>query len=81
MARLRVRELAQAQGLTISDLHRRADMAYTTMHALWHGTSLRIDLETLDRLAWVLDVQVPDLFIAEPPSPPPIREKAHGVPA
>ncbi len=62
MTHLRVRELAEAQGLNISQLARKANIAYTSAHALWHDTITQLDRRTLDRIALVLGVTVNDLF-------------------
>lgn len=66
MTHLRVRELAEERGLNITTLSRRAELAYTTTHALWHGTPQQLNLRTLDRLARALGVSVRDLFGGEP---------------
>ncbi len=68
MTYLRIQELAHARGLNITTLARRAELAYTTAHALWHGTASQVSLKTLDRLAVALGVEVGDLF-AGPPDP------------
>ena len=66
MTTLRIRELAEAKGLNISQLARRANLAYTSAHALWHDTMTQLDRRTLDRVALVLGVTVSDLFTGEP---------------
>lgn len=65
MARLRIRELAEQQGLNITQLSRQADIAYSTAHALWHNRSESPNLKILDKIARVLGVQVRDLFADE----------------
>ncbi len=69
VTRLQVRELAKARGMTISDLSRRTEMAYTTTHALWHDSSERWNRKTLDNVARALGVRVRDLFADEQPPP------------
>lgn len=66
MTYLRVRELAEAQGLNITTLARKAELSYTTAHALWHDKTDQLNRKTLDRLARALGVQVSDLFGGDP---------------
>ncbi len=66
MTYLRIQELAHARDLNITTLARRAELAYTTAHALWHGTASQVSLKTLDRLAVALGVEVRDLFAGAP---------------
>jgi DNA-binding Xre family transcriptional regulator len=66
MTYLRVRELAEQRGLNITTLSRRAELAYTTTSALWHGTASQFSLKTLERVACALDVRVSDLFAGTP---------------
>ena len=62
MTYLRIRELAEQQGLNITLLSRKAELAYTTAHGLWHGNVTQLNIKTLDRVAHALGVQVSDLF-------------------
>ena len=71
MARLRVRELAEAQGLNISQLLLQANrltpgarLAYPTIWALWHNKTKRPDLDTLTAVARALGVQPGELIVA-----------------
>ncbi len=68
MTYLRVRELAEAQGLNITTLSRRAELAYSTTHSLWHGDIAQLNIKTLERVARALGVRVGDLF-GEKPEP------------
>ncbi len=63
--RLRIGEVARAQGLTIKALAERAGVAYNTAHALYTGRALRVDLDTLDRICGALQVEPGELFIRE----------------
>ena len=63
---LRVKELAEAQGLNITTLSRKAEVAYTTAHALWHDRADQLNRRTLDRVALALNVNVSDLFGGSP---------------
>lgn len=53
--------LAQKR-LRVADVVRATGMSKTTLHKLYNGESVRIDLETLDKLCEFLDVQVGDIF-------------------
>lgn len=70
MAHLRVRELAEAQGLDIAKLARRADLGYGTVHALWNGTTESPGLKTLEAVAKVLGVRTGDLIADDEPKQP-----------
>ena len=59
---LRVREIAEQEGLNITTLSRKAELAYSTTHALWHGTMQQLNIRTLERIAQALRVPVSDLF-------------------
>lgn len=62
MAFLRVRELAEAQGLNITTLGRKAELAYGTTHQLWHDKADQLNRRTLIRVARALGVKVGELF-------------------
>lgn len=66
MTILRIKELAEARGLNITTLARQAGLAYTTTHALWHGSCTQFSMKTLDRVALALGVCVGDLFGGAP---------------
>ena len=59
---LRVKEIGEQQGLNITTLSRKAELAYSTAHALWKGDVAQLNIRTLDRVARALNVQVSDLF-------------------
>ncbi len=72
MVRLQVKELAEAQGLNISQLTLKANrltpgakLSYPTVHALWHNRTQRPDLGTLAVVARALGVQPGDLIVAD----------------
>lgn len=72
MPRLQVRELAEAQGYTITDLqleaNRRTDgarVSYSTVYNLWHNKTQRPDLKVLSAVAKVLGVKPGDLIVRE----------------
>ena len=66
MTRLRVKELAESQGLNILSLSQKAQLAYSTVHGLWHDRTDQLNRKTLDRLAVALGVRVAELFDGEP---------------
>jgi hypothetical protein len=66
MTHLIVRELAEKQGFNITTLARKANLAYTTTHMLWHDTAKVWSRESLDRLAIALGVRVGEMIGGEP---------------
>lgn len=64
MIKLRVQEVAKAQGHNISDLQRLTGLSYPGTHALWHNRVTRIDFATLDTLRKALRVNVCELLEA-----------------
>lgn len=72
MVRLRVKEVAEDQGLRLSHLQREARLAVTTARRYWYnsrtglakdaGTLTEVNLETLGVIAAALKVRVGDLF-------------------
>ncbi len=78
MTYLRVRELAEQQGLNITTLGRRAELAYGTTFALWHGSVQQLNMKTLDRVARALGVRVADLFGGEPETEQPANSAQGG---
>jgi len=62
MVRHRVREVAEARGLDIAKLSRRADISYRTAFRLFHEPELDVSLSTLEKVAKALDVRVKDLI-------------------
>ncbi|HEU4324658.1 MAG TPA: helix-turn-helix transcriptional regulator [Roseiflexaceae bacterium] len=65
MARLKVRELAEAQGLDMAKLSRRADVAYRTIVRMWHNPEHDASISTLEKIAKALGVRVVDLIADE----------------
>lgn len=66
MTYLRVRELAENQGLNIQNLSHKSQLAYTTVHGIWHDRVHQLNRRTLDRIAIALGVRVADLFGGDP---------------
>jgi hypothetical protein len=59
---LRIKELAEHQGLNITNLANRAEMAYSQVHGLWSGRTARPALTSLAKIAAALEVSVGELF-------------------
>lgn len=66
MIRLRVREVAESQGLNMSRLSRRADVDLKTVQRIWHEPTKEISTATLDKLARALGVEASDLLETVP---------------
>jgi putative transcriptional regulator len=52
--RWRVKKLAEARGMNVSQLAEASGMAYSSALDYWHGRARRIDLITLERLCEAL---------------------------
>ena len=87
MVHLQVRQLAEAQELTLTRLYRLilkrfpdSHIAYTTLFGLWHNTTTRPDLCNLAVVARVLGVPTGSLIVDEPEGvtleEPPKRRRA-----
>jgi len=68
MVRLRVKEIAEAKGLTIPKLARKADLDDRTVYRIVHNPYAEITTITLGRLAEALEVSVKDL-VEDGPGP------------
>ena len=62
MIKLKVPELINKKGLSITDLMRQANIAYTTAHRISKGKADSISFEVLNSLCEVFDVQVKDIL-------------------
>ena len=60
--KLKIREVAQAKGITMAKLSRRADLGYNTVVSAWNNPDRDITVSTLVKLAAALKVEVTDLF-------------------
>lgn len=67
MYRLKVREIAEAKGISMSKLQRDADIAFRTVKLIFRDPNRDINLSTLDKIAQALGVKICDL-IDETPS-------------
>lgn len=62
MIKLKVPELMNKKGLSITDLMRQANIAYTTAHRISKGKADSISFEVLNSLCEVFNVQVKDIL-------------------
>jgi DNA-binding Xre family transcriptional regulator len=62
MVILRVRELAETQGMNIQELATRSGIAYSSALDLWYDRVQRIDKKTIDKVAKALGVRPGELF-------------------
>ena len=62
MIKLKVPELMDKKGLSITDLMRQANIAYTTAHRISKGKADSISFEVLNSLCEVFNVQVKDIL-------------------
>ena len=65
MVKLRVRELAEAQGMNIQDLATKSGIAYSSAVDLWYDRVQRIDKKTISKVSKALSVRPGDLFAEE----------------
>ena len=78
MARLRVRELAQEQGMNLSQLQRESRLTMNMVRRYWYNTAdgkdggkqlELVSLDALDKLAAVFKVKPGDLISSDTPIP------------
>jgi DNA-binding Xre family transcriptional regulator len=62
MARLRVREVAQAKGFSMGLLSRKANLTIGVIRQLWRNDQYDVSFSTLQRLAAALDCKVSELI-------------------
>ncbi len=61
-ARLRIKEIAEARGISRTKLSRLADINYATINSLWTDETRDVLVGTLEKIARVLKVPVTDLY-------------------
>ena len=66
MIRLKIREVAEAKGISRTRLSRLADTNYKTINALWNDPYREVTTTTLDKIATALGVPVTDLIETVP---------------
>ena len=62
MIRLRVKEIAQHKGISMTRLSRLADTNYKTIKAIFDDPYREVTTTTLDKIATALEVPVTDLI-------------------
>lgn len=67
MTRVHIREIAEAKGLDVAKLSRRADLAYRTVWQLWNNPDRDVSIKTLGKLAEAMGVRVTDLIEDDTP--------------
>ena len=60
--RVRLRELLKQRGMAQTELQARTRLGYSTINALYHGKTERVEFATLDVLCHVLGCEVGDLL-------------------
>jgi DNA-binding Xre family transcriptional regulator len=66
MVRLRVKEVAEAKGMSMARLARRADIDYKTVQRIYRDPLREVTTTTLDKLAKALEVDVRELLESVP---------------
>lgn len=64
--RLRVKEVANEKGISLTRLSQRSEVAYNTVRRIWREPYTDVTISTLQRLADVLGVNVNDLLESVP---------------
>ena len=64
--RLKVREIAEAKGLNMAQLARKADIDVRTVRRIYRDPTSEISTTVLDKLATALDVKPSDLIEQTP---------------
>ncbi len=62
MARLRLREIAEAQGMNMSQVQRRTGLTMGAVRRYWHNQSGMVSLDALDKLAALLGMEPGELI-------------------
>ncbi len=66
MLRLRIQEIAEAQGLNRSQLQRRAGVTLALLDRYWKSQTSEIRLSELEKIAAALGVKPEELLTSEP---------------
>jgi putative transcriptional regulator len=66
MVRWRLRELAEPERWNVKKLAEKTGLAYGSVYGIWNDTARRVDLDTIDKLAYILQVTPGELFSYEP---------------
>ena len=65
MSRLRIKELAEKQGLNRNQLQLKSGVTLPLLTRYWNNTTTEVRLEALERIAKALNVRVADLFVSD----------------
>ena len=65
-SRVKIKEAAEAKGISLTRLSQRSEVAYNTVRRLWRYPHTDVALYTLQRLADVLGVDVSELVESVP---------------
>ena len=57
-----IKRVLDERGMNISQFAKATGLAYPTAHSLYHGTSRRVELETLATLCRKLDITINDIL-------------------
>lgn len=60
--RVRLRELLERRGMAQTELQARSGLGYSTINALYHGKTERVEFATLEALCGVLGCEVGDVI-------------------
>lgn len=60
--RVRLRELLERRGMAQTELQARSGLGYSTINALYHGKTERVEFATLDKLCEVLSCEVGEIL-------------------
>jgi DNA-binding XRE family transcriptional regulator len=66
LVRLKVKEVAEAQGITRARLSRIADLNYQTVLGIWKDEQRDVSLVVLLKIAQALHVDIHDLYVIVP---------------
>ncbi|HEX9134209.1 MAG TPA: helix-turn-helix transcriptional regulator [Ktedonobacteraceae bacterium] len=61
MVRLRIKEVAESKGYNMSSLSRATDISFNTIKKLWTKPYSGVNINTLSKIAKVLNVSISDL--------------------
>ena len=65
MLRLKVAEVARAEGMSQTRLQDASGLSRTTIQRYWHNYVRRITFTSLDAIAQALNISFTDLFLAD----------------
>jgi DNA-binding Xre family transcriptional regulator len=68
MIKLKVKEIAEAKGMTMTKLSHKSEISFNTIKSIFRNPYRTINTDTLERLAIALEVTPADLIEFIPPS-------------